>query len=42
VADGSIEPGRVFDLRLGLDDVAKGYEAMDKRHAIKVLLEVGA
>jgi threonine dehydrogenase-like Zn-dependent dehydrogenase len=40
VADGSIEPGRVFDLRLGLEGVAAGYAAMDERRAIKVLLAV--
>jgi threonine dehydrogenase-like Zn-dependent dehydrogenase len=33
-----IEPGRVFDLELPLDDAAAGYEAMDERRAIKVLL----
>jgi threonine dehydrogenase-like Zn-dependent dehydrogenase len=42
VADGTIDPGRVFDLRLGLDAVAEGYAAMDQRRAIKVLLEVSA
>jgi len=35
---GSIDPGRVFDLTLPLDDVAEGYRAMDERRAIKVLL----
>jgi threonine dehydrogenase-like Zn-dependent dehydrogenase len=33
-----IEPGRVFDLELPLDDAADGYRAMDRREAIKVLL----
>jgi threonine dehydrogenase-like Zn-dependent dehydrogenase len=33
-----IEPGRVFDLTLPLDQAAAGYEAMDSRRAIKVLL----
>jgi threonine dehydrogenase-like Zn-dependent dehydrogenase len=33
-----IDPGRVFDLELPLDDAAAGYEAMDERRAIKVLL----
>lgn len=33
-----IEPGKVFDLELPLDDAAAGYEAMDTRRAIKVLL----
>jgi threonine dehydrogenase-like Zn-dependent dehydrogenase len=31
-------PGKVFDLELPLADVAKGYQAMDERKAIKVLL----
>ncbi len=39
VADGSIDPSRVFDLRLPLDRVAEGYAAMDERRAIKVLLD---
>jgi threonine dehydrogenase-like Zn-dependent dehydrogenase len=33
-----IQPGRVFDLELPLDDAADGYAAMDERRAIKVLL----
>jgi threonine dehydrogenase-like Zn-dependent dehydrogenase len=33
-----IRPGRVFDLELPLDDAAAGYQAMDSRQAIKVLL----
>ncbi len=39
VLDGRINPGRVFDLTLPLDQVADGYRAMDERRAIKVLLE---
>jgi len=35
-----IEPGRVFDLRLPLEQVAEGYKAMDERRAIKVMLTV--
>jgi threonine dehydrogenase-like Zn-dependent dehydrogenase len=35
---GEIDPGKVFDLTLPLDDVAEGYRAMDKRRAIKTLL----
>ena len=35
-----IDPGRVFDLTLPLEQVAQGYAAMDKRRAIKVLLTV--
>jgi threonine dehydrogenase-like Zn-dependent dehydrogenase len=38
VLDGRIDPGKVFDLSLPLDDVAEGYRAMDERRAIKVLL----
>jgi threonine dehydrogenase-like Zn-dependent dehydrogenase len=33
-----INPGKVFDLDLPLDDAAAGYRAMDRRDAIKVLL----
>jgi threonine dehydrogenase-like Zn-dependent dehydrogenase len=33
-----INPGRVFDLELPLDEAAQAYRAMDERRAIKVLL----
>src|SRR4051795_9885714 len=33
-----IEPGKVFDLDLPLDEAAEGYRAMDQREAIKTLL----
>lgn len=33
-----IDPGRVFDLTLPLEEAADGYRAMDERRAIKVLL----
>jgi threonine dehydrogenase-like Zn-dependent dehydrogenase len=33
-----IDPGKVFDLELPLDDAAEGYRAMDERRAIKTLL----
>jgi threonine dehydrogenase-like Zn-dependent dehydrogenase len=33
-----IDPGKVFDLELPLDQAAAGYRAMDTRRAIKVLL----
>src|SRR4051794_22719207 len=33
-----IEPGKVFDLELPLEEAAAGYEAMDERRAIKTLL----
>src|SRR5438477_85081 len=35
---GKSNPGKVFDLTLPLDQVAKGYRAMDERRAIKTLL----
>jgi threonine dehydrogenase-like Zn-dependent dehydrogenase len=38
VWDGKINPGKVFDLTLPLDQVAEGYRAMDERRAIKTLL----
>jgi len=38
VLTGAIDPGRVFDLELPLDEVAEGYRAMDERRAIKTLL----
>ena len=33
-----INPGKVFDLELPLDEAAEAYKAMDERRAIKVLL----
>lgn len=33
-----INPGRVFDLTLPMEEVAEGYRAMDERRAIKALL----
>jgi threonine dehydrogenase-like Zn-dependent dehydrogenase len=36
-----INPGKVFDLQLPLEDVAEGYRAMDERRAVKSLLWVG-
>ncbi|WP_242342878.1 zinc-dependent alcohol dehydrogenase family protein [Anaeromyxobacter terrae] len=38
VWNGRINPGKVFDLMLPLDQVAEGYRAMDERRAIKALL----
>lgn len=38
VFDGRIEPGRVFDLTVSLDEAAEGYRAMDQRRAVKTLL----
>jgi threonine dehydrogenase-like Zn-dependent dehydrogenase len=38
ILDRQIDPGKVFDLELPLEDAADGYDAMDQRRAIKVLL----
>jgi len=40
VLNGRIQPGKVFDLTLPIDQVAEGYKAMDERRAIKTLLTV--
>ncbi|MBP5873136.1 zinc-dependent alcohol dehydrogenase family protein [Streptomyces sp. LBUM 1485] len=37
--DRTIDPGKVFDLTLPLDEAAEGYKAMDERRAIKTLLK---
>jgi threonine dehydrogenase-like Zn-dependent dehydrogenase len=39
VLAGRIDPGRVFDLTLPLEQVAEGYRAMDERRAVKALLK---
>ena len=36
ILDGTIEPGRVFDRTIGLDEVPDGYRAMADRKALKV------
>lgn len=38
VLEGRIEPGRVFDRVLPLDQVPEGYRAMNERKAIKVMV----
>jgi len=38
VLDARIEPGRVFDRTIPLDEVADGYRAMNDREALKVLV----
>ena len=42
VLDGEINPGKVFDLTIDLDDIAEGYAAMDERRAIKAMVKVSA
>jgi threonine dehydrogenase-like Zn-dependent dehydrogenase len=39
VLEGRIEPGRVFDRVVRLDEVPDGYRAMNDREAIKVMIE---
>lgn len=38
VQDRAIDPGRVFDLTLPMEESPEGYRAMDERRAIKVML----
>jgi threonine dehydrogenase-like Zn-dependent dehydrogenase len=38
VMDGKIQPGRVFDRTIGLDETPEGYRAMNDREALKVLV----
>jgi threonine dehydrogenase-like Zn-dependent dehydrogenase len=38
VLEGRIDPGRVFDRIVGLDEVPDGYRAMNDREAIKVMV----
>src|SRR3954452_20104903 len=40
ICNREIDPGKVFDLTLPLDQAAEGYRAMDERRAIKTLLTV--
>ena len=39
VLEGRIEPGRVFDRVIGLEEVPEGYRAMNDREAIKVMVK---
>ena len=39
VLDGKIQPGRVFDRIIELDEVPDGYRAMNEREAIKVMVK---
>ncbi len=38
VLEAGIDPGKVFDSEMPLEDAAAAYQAMDERTAIKVLL----
>src|SRR3954447_16963100 len=39
VLEGRIEPGRVFDRVVGLDEMPDGYRAMNERESIKVMVK---
>ncbi|MEA2287694.1 MAG: hypothetical protein QOJ21_3737 [Solirubrobacteraceae bacterium] len=39
ILEGRIDPGRVFDLTVGLDGVPDGYRAMADRESIKVMVK---
>jgi threonine dehydrogenase-like Zn-dependent dehydrogenase len=38
ILEGRIEPGRVFDRVIGLEEVPDGYRSMNDREAIKVMV----
>jgi len=38
ILNGDIQPGRVFDRTVALEDVAEGYRLMNDREALKVLV----
>jgi threonine dehydrogenase-like Zn-dependent dehydrogenase len=38
--DGTIQPGRVFDRTVSLEEVPDGYRAMAGREALKVLIRL--
>lgn len=40
ILDGTIEPGRVFDRTIGLEEAPQGYRMMAGRDALKVMLHV--
>ncbi len=39
VLDGTVQPGKVFDRTVSLDEVPEGYRAMNDRQALKVLIQ---
>lgn len=38
ILDGTIQPGKVFDATTDLDGVPAGYQDMDNRTSLKVLI----
>jgi threonine dehydrogenase-like Zn-dependent dehydrogenase len=39
ILESAIEPGRVFDRTVGVEDIPDGYRAMADRKALKVLIQ---
>ena len=39
ILDGTVDPGKVFDQTVSLDETPDGYRAMDRREARKVLIQ---
>lgn len=40
VLEGTVEPGKVFDLTIDLDQTPDGYRAMDRRQTLKALIRL--
>lgn len=38
ILSGAVDPGKVFDRQIGIEEVPDGYKAMDNRTALKVLI----
>lgn len=38
ILNGTVNPGKVFDRTIGLDEVPDAYRAMDDREALKVMI----
>jgi hypothetical protein len=39
ILDGTVGPGEAFDRTVSLDETPDGYRAMDRREALKVLIQ---
>jgi len=39
VLEGRVQPGRVFDSTIGIDEVPEGYRAMNDRETIKAMVK---
>ncbi|ELZ61317.1 alcohol dehydrogenase [Haloferax sp. ATCC BAA-644] len=40
VLQGTLDPSPIFTKTVGLDNVSEGYEAMDEREAVKVMVKI--